>query len=177
MLKKRLSAILLCICILSPSIAFATTSSDLSANTKTTTNTANTHTANIDTLISEATPTSNLPELYKPTSQPGPSLWSKEANGSGDETATQTVSSKDIRKYATNQILPKIAIRLVAFISVASLVGLMYAGYLYLSAIGTTENYNTAKSVIIYSILGLVIALLAYAIVQIVFTLPLTPTR
>ena len=168
MLKKRLSAILLCICILSPSIAFATTSSDLSANTKTTTNTAN-----INTLISA----SNLPPLYKPNSQPGPSLWSKEANGSKQQTAKQTVSSKDIRKYATNQILPKIAIRLVAFISVASLVGLMYAGYLYLSAIGTTENYNTAKSVIIYSILGLVIALLAYAIVQIVFTLPLTPTR
>ena len=172
MLKKRLSAILLCICILSPSIAFATTSSDLSANTKTTTNTAN-----INTLISDAPTTSNLPSLYKPKSQPGPSLWSKEANGNGEETAKQTVSSKQIREYTTNKILPKIAIRLVAFISVASLVGLMYAGYLYLSAIGTTENYNTAKSVIIYSILGLVIALLAYAIVQIVFTLPLTPTR
>ena len=165
MFKKRLSAILLCICILSPSIAFATTSSDLSANAKITTNTTNTHTANIDTLISA----SNLPELYKPTSQPGPKLR--------DASKKQTVTSSQLREYTTNKILPKIAIRLVAFISVASLVGLMYAGYLYLSAIGTTENYNTAKSVIIYSILGLVIALLAYAIVQIVFTLPLTPTR
>jgi len=107
--------------------------------------------------------------VYKPTSLPGP-VVNIPAQG---ETEAKTATSADVNKYLTSELLPKLAIRLTSFITIAAFLGLLYSGFIYLTSLEQTDNYEKAKNIAVYSIVGLIIAFTAYGIVQIVFSFPL----
>jgi len=106
--------------------------------------------------------------IYKPKSLPGPVVNKPKTDG-GTESATQ----EQVNEYLTNQVLPKVAIRLTSFITITAFLGLLYSGFIYLTSLEQTDNYEKAKNVAVYSIVGLIIAFTAYGIVQIVFSFPL----
>ena len=107
--------------------------------------------------------------IYKPNSLPGPKV-NKPAQG---EQSAQSATATEVNKYLIEELLPKAAIRLTSFITIAAFLGLLYSGFLYLTALEQTDNYEKAKNIAFYSIVGLIIAFTAYAIVQIVFSFPL----
>ena len=107
--------------------------------------------------------------IFKPNSSPGPKVNIAPTNNSGGQTAT----AEDVNEYISEKLLPKIAIRLTSFITISAFLGLLYSGFLYLTALGQTDNYDKAKSIALYSIIGLVVAFMAYGIVQIVFSIPI----
>jgi len=115
------------------------------------------------------TPPKPFKGIYKPSSLPGPAVNIPGQDGKEAQSATQ----EDVNTYLTEQLLPKLAIRLTSFITIAAFLGLLYSGFLYLTALEQTDNYEKAKNIAVYSIVGLIIAFTAYGIVQIVFSFPL----
>ena len=103
-----------------------------------------------------------LPTLVKPSTLPGPVMRNE-----FDRTGRGTT------QYLTTKLIPKIAIRISSYIAIGAIIGLMYAGFLYISDLGEENNLEKAKNVIIYSIVALFVAVFAFAIVQIVNLLPL----
>jgi len=100
-----------------------------------------------------------LPPLQKPSLLPGPDI----GDGSGDE----------VKSYITDKFLPSISKRFITIVSVAGLLGLVYSGILFIAAIGEQEKVNKAKRAAMFSVLGLLLAILSFAIVQIITYLPL----
>lgn len=82
------------------------------------------------------------------------------------------ISATDTETTTQNQFisntLPRIAIGLTGFVGVLSVVMLIISGIRLTLTMGSDEQVDKAKSQIIYSIAGLIIALLAYTIVRIV---------
>lgn len=100
-----------------------------------------------------------LPPTEKPTSLPGPNLTGNTGN--------------DAREYIINRFLPSVAKRLTTIVAVLSLLGLVYSGILFFTAAGVSDKFDKAKKAAIYSVVGLVIALMSFTIVQIINLLPL----
>ena len=119
------------------------------------------------------TPATTAPKpfqnIYKPNALPGPKVNIPGTNGQAGQSATQ----EQVNQYISQKVLPRIAIRLTSFITIAAFLGLLYSGFLYLTALEQTDNYQKAKSVAVYSIVGLIVAFMAYSIVQLVFSFPL----
>ena len=99
--------------------------------------------------------------IFKPKKLPGPSF--SESNP----------STKDKQRTILNEFLPKFSIRLLIFITIACLLGVIYGGFLYISDLGEEQNLEQAKKAITYSIVGLIVAFLSFAIVQIINVIPL----
>jgi len=99
--------------------------------------------------------------IYKPEKLPGPSF------------ADSNPSTKDKQRTILNEFLPKFSIRLLIFVTIACLLGVIYGGFLYISDLGEEQNLEQAKKAIIYSIVGLILAFLSFAIVQIINVIPL----
>lgn len=99
--------------------------------------------------------------IFKPRNLPGPSF--QENNP----------STKDKQRTILNEFLPKFSIRLLVFITIASLIGMIYGGFLYISDLGAEQNLEQAKKAITFSIVGLIVAFLSFAIVQIINVIPL----
>lgn len=100
-----------------------------------------------------------LPPIEKPAFLPGPNI----DDNTGDS----------VREYVTQRFLPSIAKRLTTIVAVISLLGLVYAGILFFTAAGVTDKIDKAKKAAIYAVVGLVLSLLSFTIVQIVNLLPL----
>ncbi len=94
--------------------------------------------------------------IPKPETLPGPVFEGDESTG---------------RQTLTSSILPNIAVGLIGFVGAASMVTLVIAGVRYSTTFGNDEAAGKAKEQIIYSIIGLAIAMLAYTIVTIVINL------
>ncbi len=62
-----------------------------------------------------------------------------------------------ILKYV-NFVLP--------YLALAAFVGFIYAGFMYVTAYGNDEQVQKSKKIIIYAIVGLVLVILSYSIVQ-----------
>jgi hypothetical protein len=106
--------------------------------------------------------TEYLPPLVKPSLLPGPKFSNNEQR-TGDE----------VTGFVTERLLPQIATRLITIVAISSMLGIVYAGILFFSAMGDPEKANKGKDAAIYSVIGLVIALLSFTIVQIISSLPL----
>ncbi|MBN2096488.1 hypothetical protein JW752_03775 [Candidatus Peregrinibacteria bacterium] len=52
------------------------------------------------------------------------------------------------------------------YLALAAFLGFIYAGFLYVTAYGSEEQVQKSKKVLIYSVVGLVLVLLSYSIVQ-----------
>jgi len=99
--------------------------------------------------------------IYKPSKLPGPKF------------TQENPTTKEKQRTILNQFLPKFSIRLLVFITIASLLGLIYGGFLYIYDLGEEQNLEQAKKAITYSIVGLILAFLSFAIVQIINVIPL----
>ena len=58
---------------------------------------------------------------------------------------------------------------ILTFLGLAAVVFIIYAGILLVTAAGEEKNVETAKKIIIYAAVGIVIILLSYSIVNVVF--------
>ena len=52
------------------------------------------------------------------------------------------------------------------YLALAAFVGFIYAGFLYVTAYGNDEQVQKSKKILIYAIVGLVLVILSYSIVQ-----------
>jgi hypothetical protein len=59
------------------------------------------------------------------------------------------------------------------YLALAAFLGFVYAGFLYVTAYGNDEQTGKAKKVMTYAVIGIVLVILSYSIVQ-VFTVQLT---
>jgi len=100
-------------------------------------------------------------DAYKPTIIPKPSLLP----GPDEE---RQKKEKGARSILTDTILPFYAIALIGFVGMISLVFLIIAGVRFATAYGNDEAIQKAKDQAVYALVGLVIALLSYAIVRII---------
>ena len=64
---------------------------------------------------------------------------------------------------------------LLGFVALIAVLMIVYGGVLYLTSMGNEERTGQAKSTISYAIIGLVITGFAYAIVQVIVSVILTP--
>ncbi len=74
----------------------------------------------------------------------------------------------DTRTTLTDEILPNLAVNLVGFVTMAALLWLIISGVRFATAYGNEEKIENSKKQIIYSLAGLILALLAYTIVVII---------
>lgn len=74
-----------------------------------------------------------------------------------------------VSPYLSGTFLPRVAKTIVSFGIGASVVGLILGSIGMLTAYGNDEKYGNAKKGVYFSIIGLIICLLSFAIVQIIF--------
>ena len=80
----------------------------------------------------------------------------KEALGETGVTAEADIGNL-ILKYV-NFALP--------YLALAAFIGFVYAGFLYVTAYGNDEQIQKSKKIIIYAVIGLIVVILSYSIVQ-----------
>jgi hypothetical protein len=74
-----------------------------------------------------------------------------------------------ISPYLSGTFLPRVARTVVSFGIGASVIGLILGAIGMLTAYGNDEKYGNAKKGVYFSIIGLIICLLSFAIVQLIF--------
>lgn len=100
--------------------------------------------------------TTTLPILPKPELLPGPTDPTGQSN------------PKDTLNYVTERLIPQASARFVTIIAVLSMIGIIFAGVKYYTAFGDDTKAESGKNIAIYSIIGLVVALMSLAIVSII---------
>ena len=83
--------------------------------------------------------------------------------GSCPEHSDSAIKDKNLSNTLTNGI--NLAIGVIGFIAVVMII---YGGFMYTTSAGDSSKVTKAKNVIMYGIVGLVVALLAFAIVNFV---------
>ena len=61
------------------------------------------------------------------------------------------------------------------YLSLAAFIAFVYAGFLYVTAYGNDEQVQKSKKIMIYAVVGLIVVMLSYSIVQL-FTVELVET-
>lgn len=112
-------------------------------------------------LLADTTPTNEntdtdyfIPIIPKPQTLPGPE------GGGARETLVQN-------------ILPNLAVGITGFASMAALLFLIIGGVRFVTAYGNEERVESAKKQVIFSLVGLLISLLAYTIVTVIIRINL----
>jgi len=83
-------------------------------------------------------------------------------------------SAAGVRTWFANKILPAWTQGIVGFVAMIAFAMLIYSGIRYLTAYGNEEAAQSAKKVIIYSLVGLLLALFSYTIVSIIVNIDLS---
>lgn len=96
------------------------------------------------------------PALDGPGLQPGLNIFSKFYRGNTSRSAIEMITGW------TNFLLP--------FVSALAIAALIYAGFLYITAAGNNEQSEKAKKIIIWVVIGIILILSAYAIVNTLVT-------
>jgi cysteine-rich repeat protein len=74
-----------------------------------------------------------------------------------------------VSPYLMTNFLPRVARTIISFAIGAAVLGLIISSIVMLTAYGNEEKYSNAKKGLYFSMIGLAISLLAFAIVQLVF--------
>ena len=119
------------------------------------------HTAHAD---DAPTPFQNI---IKPKGLPGPAVSIE-----GEDGKAVTATAEDIQAYQT-KLMVKTAQRLISYAIIFCFLCMLYSGFLYLSALDSTDNYDKARRIALYSLVGLIIAMTSYGIIQLVFSIPI----
>ncbi|MFA6528984.1 MAG: pilin [Candidatus Gracilibacteria bacterium] len=109
-----------------------------------------------------AATTSNMPTIPKPDLLPGPNT----------ENATQA----SVQSYFREKALPSFISTIIGIVGVAAFISLLISGVQFLTAYGNEEKVGAAKKTAIYAVSGFLIAILAYAVVSIISSLPISNT-
>jgi len=80
------------------------------------------------------------------------------------------VSSATGGQSSFRQLALTIVNFILSFLGFIAVVMIIYGGFLYVSAAGNNEKIESAKKIIMYSIIGIIIILLSFAIVNTVLT-------
>ncbi len=106
-----------------------------------------------------------------------PAIIPKAKNLPGPEITNSTAT----RKLFGEVVLPKMAVYIIGFVGGLSLLFLIIGGARFAMSYSNEEDIGNAKNQVIYALVGLLIALLSYAIVAIVINLKFegnqTPTQ
>ncbi len=78
---------------------------------------------------------------------------------------------QDFRALTLNEIIVIVVHWILAILAIMAILMIIIGGLMYLTSAGNEDRIASAKKMIIYAIVGLVIALLAYIIVNLVNTL------
>ena len=76
----------------------------------------------------------------------------------------------DVPQDLANDVFKDVVNILLFIIGAVSVIMLIYGGIRYTTSGGNTNSVTAAKNTIMYSIIGLVVAILAFAVVQFVVT-------
>lgn len=87
--------------------------------------------------------------------QAGTDLLKDELSGTG---ITHTDTFSDLVIKYINFILP--------YITLAAFAGLVWSGFLYVTAYGDDEQITKAKTIIMWSIVGLILVIISFAVVR-----------
>lgn len=102
-----------------------------------------------------------LPPIPKPDLLPGPDIG---LNPTGE----------DVVDYVSDRVLPKLANRLISLISVIAIIMLVVSGVMMVAATGNEDQIKKARSTALFAALGLGLALLSFAIIDIINNLNLS---
>ncbi len=89
----------------------------------------------------------------KPKNLPGPSKEDLKAGAS---------------RILTASVLPKLTVYLIGIVAGVSVLFLVISGVRFATAYGNEENVEKAKNQAVFAVVGIIIALLAYTVVQII---------
>jgi len=107
------------------------------------------------------------PTIPRPSTIPGPLTEEEQANNKSQE-----------NKGLVFTLLPRFATTSIGFVTIVSFLMLVIGGIRFITMYGNEEAVDKGKKTVIYAIVGLIIAMLAYAIVVIVSNLELNvPTN
>lgn len=106
----------------------------------------------------EAAPTVTAPTIPKPSYLPGPN---------------ETTKGSEAQEYFLNVSIPKIINAGIGLIGIGAFIGLVIGAVNMLTAYGVEDKYKKGKDIIQYSLMGLVIVMLSYAIVSIISSISL----
>ena len=112
-------------------------------------------------------PPTPFENIIKPTGLPGPAV-----SIPGEDGEAVTATPEDIQAYQT-KLMVEVAKRLISYAIIFCFLCLLYSGFLYLSALDSTDNYDKARRTALYSLVGLIVAMTSYGIVQLVFSIPI----
>ncbi|MBD3331064.1 hypothetical protein GF354_06110 [Candidatus Peregrinibacteria bacterium] len=107
----------------------------------------------------------NASENYEPTVIPKPPSLP------GITTQPGPTEKGSYKKVLTDFTLPRIAIIIISFIGVGAVVFLIIGGVRYVTSYGSEDALEKAKNQVMYSLIGLGIAIMSYAIVSIIINL------
>lgn len=92
-------------------------------------------------------------------------------------TETTQANSENAKQYFLNTVMGRVTQTLIAFTAVTCFILIVYAGLQLIMQFGNEERISTAKRLITWSIVGLLVSMLSYAIVSIIIrTLPAQET-
>jgi type IV secretion system pilin len=106
------------------------------------------------------------PTIPKPSTLPGPT----EAQLKSEDDDKNTVENPG-RKILINQLIPKQTATMVGFVGVMTFLFLVISGVRYVMSYGDEEAVGKAKTQMIYAIVALFIALLAYTAVSLIINI------
>ncbi len=101
-----------------------------------------------------------VPTIPKPDYLPGP-------------TEATTNAGKDTQNYILNTSIPKMINAGIGLIGIGAFIGLLIGAINMLTAYGVEDKYKKGKDIIKYSLTGLFIVILSYAIVSIISSISL----
>jgi hypothetical protein len=103
------------------------------------------------------------PTIPKPTTLPGPFTTEEDQAKSQDN------------KALVFSLLPRFATTSIGFVTITAFLMTIIGGIRFMTMYGNDEAVEKGKKAVIYALVGLVIALLAYAIVVIVSNIDFNP--
>jgi len=115
-------------------------------------------------ITSAVTVASEFSLIPKPDTLPGPSIGLQESEGGA-------------RNILVDIILPRFAVIAIGIIGSLALVFVMIGGIRLATAYGNEEDIEKGKKQVIYGVVGFILALLAFTIVQIVINLEFVETN
>lgn len=86
-----------------------------------------------------------------------------------DEALGQVKTSGSLSKKKVGDVVKIVVDTMLYIIGIISVVMIIFGGIKYATSAGDSNKVTSAKNTLVYSIVGLVVAVLAYAIVQFVF--------
>ena len=109
-----------------------------------------------------------------PVVQPTPAFAADCTNPTGIRDGVDCATSPENRSqpgvFEANGVFQKVTNTLLFIIGAISVIMIIFGGFKYVTSGGDSSGVTSAKNTILYAVIGLVVAMLAYAILDFVLT-------